>query len=95
MPTVEQTLNAALKPHGVVVRFVAQSGGRRFYARRNYEDRGVYALPAPYDISKDHPWPRKAQVEDPEWLSALVATLLRELDAFRDGRTTRSLCSPS
>lgn len=89
--TVEQILSAALAPYGVVVRarrasmhaqayLGASNRIKGFYVRRNYPSRGVYAQPSPYDISRGHPWPKKAQVEDPEWLAHLVSTLIAELD---------------
>ena len=97
MPTVEETLSEALASHGVGVRacrasqhdqawFGASNRIKNFYVRRNYPSRGLYAPPPPYDISRKHPWPTKAQVEDPKWLTALVTTLLVELDDHKDRR---------
>ena len=97
--TVEQALSAALESHGVAVRacrasfhdqayFGASNRLRSVYVRRDYPSKGIYAPPPPYDISRRHPWPTKAQVEDPAWLAPFVETLLIELDAHKDQRET-------
>jgi hypothetical protein len=96
MATIQQSLTAAFDPHGVKVRpfrasfhnqawFGASNRIRGFYVRRDPRDEHNRVLPH-YDLSKRHPWPTKAQVEDPKWLEATSATLLAELNAHRDTR---------
>jgi len=93
-PTIEQTLAAAFAPHGVTVRafrasfhdqkyWGASNRIKGFYVRRDPLD-AHGRVQAHYDISKRHPWPTKTQVEDPEWLTSTVDSLLAELDADRD-----------
>ena len=95
--TIEMQLTEAFASHGVVVRpfksslydqdyWGASDRIKGFYARRNYPDRGGYHPPAPYDISNRHPWPTKAQMADPDFVTGLVTACIAELDAHKSKR---------
>ena len=94
MPTVQQILSDAFAARGAGVRpfrasqhdqryWGASSRIKGFIVRRDPLD-AYGRVQAHYDISKRHPWPTKAQVEDPEWLAAKVVEMVAELDENRD-----------